>query len=102
MRKSILEVRALSKSYELPGGALWRRKRNPVLRDFSMKLSEGEILGIAGPSGAARKASPSSLDPTRSRTAPTRQRTQRQMVTCDGDAGGLKALLEFPIRDWRM
>lgn len=54
MRKSILEVRALSKSYELPGGALWRRKRNPVLRDFSMKLSEGEILGIAGPSGAGK------------------------------------------------
>lgn len=57
----LLEVRNVSKSYPVSGG-FWRKKRQPVLRDVNLTLSEGSSVGLIGESGGgkkhARKADP--------------------------------------------
>ena len=39
----LLEVRNVSKSYPVSGG-FWRKKRQPVLRDVNLTLSEGSSV----------------------------------------------------------
>ena len=49
----LLEVRNVSKSYPVSGG-FWRKKRQPVLRDVNLTLSEGSSVGLIGESGGGK------------------------------------------------
>ena len=49
----LLEVRNVSKSYPVSGG-FWRKKRQPVLRDVNLTLSEGSSVGLIGESGEGK------------------------------------------------
>ena len=49
----ILEVKHLSSWYNA-GGPFSRKKRQPVLKDVSFTLYEGEILGVVGESGTGK------------------------------------------------
>jgi ABC-2 type transport system ATP-binding protein len=46
---AIIDVQHIGKQYTLPG-----RGRVPVLRDVSLRVSEGAILGLLGPNGAGK------------------------------------------------
>ena len=48
-----LDVERLSKSFDLPGGFL-RRRRVAVLRDVSLSIASGEVLGLVGESGSGK------------------------------------------------
>ena len=48
-----LDVEGLNKSYDLPGGFL-RRRRIAVLRDVSLSIASGEVLGLVGESGSGK------------------------------------------------
>ena len=49
----LLEVRNVSKSYPVSGG-FWRKKRQPILRDVNLTLSEGSSVGLIGESGGGK------------------------------------------------
>ena len=48
-----LEVERLNKSFDLPGGVL-RRRRIGVLRDVTVRIASGEVLGLVGESGSGK------------------------------------------------
>ncbi len=48
-REPLLTVKNLSKSFELSRGS-----RHTVVKDFSMEIGEGEIVGLVGPSGGGK------------------------------------------------
>ena len=48
-----LEVERLNKSFDLPGGVL-RRRRIGVLREVSLSIASGEVLGLVGESGSGK------------------------------------------------
>ena len=48
-----LDVERLSKSFDLPGGFL-RKRRVAVLRDVSLSMASGEVLGLVGESGSGK------------------------------------------------
>ncbi len=48
-----LDIESLNKSFDLPGGFLWRR-RIAVLRDVSVNIASGEVLGLVGESGSGK------------------------------------------------
>ena len=48
-----LEVERLNKSLDLPGGFI-RRRRIAVLRDVSVGIAGGEVLGLVGASGSGK------------------------------------------------
>ena len=52
-KKPILEVKHLSSWYTV-GGPFSRKKRQPVLKDVSFTMYEGEILGVVGESGTGK------------------------------------------------
>ena len=48
-----LDIESLNKSFDLPGGFL-RRRRIAVLRDVSVNIANGEVLGLVGESGSGK------------------------------------------------
>lgn len=48
-----LDVERLNKSFDLPGGFL-RRRRHAVLREVSLSIASGEVLGLVGESGSGK------------------------------------------------
>lgn len=51
---SILEVRNLNSFYRQGGTAFYRKKRKQILKNVSLTLNQGEVLGIVGESGSGK------------------------------------------------
>ena len=53
-RQPTLDVRNVSKSFDLPGGGLFRRNSFQALSDVSFSLQRGEAFGLVGESGSGK------------------------------------------------